>query len=85
VEHFGYNFFYHDMKAITRFQRGFMRLKIILTFFIVLALASLASAQTKISGTAQCGKLDQENSIQIGDRANHSFSISQGKCTRSNA
>jgi hypothetical protein len=81
VEHYGYDFFYNDMKAINGFQGGFMRLKTILTLFIVLALVSLASAQTKISGTAQCGKPDQENSIQIGDRANHSFSISQGKCT----
>ena len=58
-----------------------MRLKIIFTLLIVLALAAAASAQTKISGTAQCGKADQEQSIQIGDRPNHSFTISQGKCT----
>jgi len=58
-----------------------MRLKIILTFLIVFALAAVASAQTKISGTAQCAKADQEQSIQIGDRPNHSFTITQGKCT----
>ncbi len=58
-----------------------MRLKIIFTLLIVLGLAALASAQTKVSGTAQCGKADQEHSIQIGDRPNHSFTISQGKCT----
>jgi hypothetical protein len=58
-----------------------MRLKIIFTLLIVLALAAVASAQTKISATYQCGKADQEHSMQIGDRANHSFAISQGKCT----
>ena len=57
-----------------------MRLKIIFTLLIVLGLAALASAQTKVSGTAQCGKADQEHSIQIGDRPDHSFAISQGKC-----
>ena len=57
-----------------------MRLKTILTFLIVFALAAAASAQTKISGTQQCAKPDQEHSIQIGDRPNHSFVISQGKC-----
>jgi hypothetical protein len=58
-----------------------MRLKIFFTLLIVFALAAAASAQTKISGTEQCGKPDQEHSIQVGDRPNHSFAISQGKCT----
>jgi len=58
-----------------------MRLKTILTFLIVFALATAASAQTKISGTEQCGKPDPEHSLQVGDRTNHSFVISQGKCT----
>jgi len=58
-----------------------MRLKIILTFLIIFALAAAASAQTKISATYQCAKADQEHSIQIGDRPNHSFTINQGKCT----
>ncbi len=58
-----------------------MRLKIIFTLLIVFALAAVASAQTKISGTEQCAKPDQEHSIQVGDRPNHSFAISQGKCT----
>jgi hypothetical protein len=52
-----------------------------LTFLIVFALAAVASAQTKVSGTQQCGKPDQEHSIQVGDKPNHSFVITQGKCT----
>jgi hypothetical protein len=58
-----------------------MKAKTLFLCLIVFALATAASAQTKISGTAQCGKPDQEHSIQIGDRPNHSFAISQGKCT----
>jgi hypothetical protein len=58
-----------------------MRLKTILMFLTVFTLTAAASAQTKISGTVQCGKADQEHSIQIGDRPNHSVTISQGKCT----
>lgn len=58
-----------------------MRLKIIFTLLIVLALAAVASAQTKISGTLQCGKPDQQQAIEVGDRPNHSFVIYQLKCT----
>ena len=58
-----------------------MKLKIIFTLLVVFALAAIASAQTKMSGTAQCGKPDQEYSIQVVDRPNHSFVISQSKCT----
>jgi len=58
-----------------------MRLKIIVTFLIVFALAAVASAQTKISGTVQCSKPNEVHAIQVGDRPNHSFAISQSKCT----
>jgi len=58
-----------------------MRFTAFSLFVIVFALATVATAQTKISGTAQCGKADQEHAIQIGDRPDHSFAISQGKCT----
>jgi hypothetical protein len=58
-----------------------MRLKIFFTLLIVLALAAVASAQTKISGTLQCAKPDQQQAIEVGDRASHSFVISQTKCT----
>ena len=57
-----------------------MRLKIIVTFLIVFALAAAASAQTKISNTAQCGKPEPQYAIQVGDRPNHFFAISQSKC-----
>jgi hypothetical protein len=58
-----------------------MRLKILLSFLAVFALATVASAQTKISGTLRCGKPDQQQAIEVGDRPNHSFVINQMKCT----
>ena len=61
-----------------------MRLKTLLSFLVVFALAAVASAQTKISGTLQCSKPDQQHAIEVGDRPNHSFVISQTKCTWTN-
>ncbi len=49
--------------------------------FLILLGVSLAVAQTKVSGTVQCGKPDQQQSMDVGDRAQHSFNIVQGKCT----
>jgi hypothetical protein len=57
-----------------------MRLKIFFTFLIVFALAAAASAQTKISGTLQCGKPDPVYTIQVGDRPDHAFTISKFTC-----
>jgi len=58
-----------------------MRLTAIPLLTAVLALPVLASGQTKISGTVKCLRPDQAQKIDIGDRSNHSFAISQGKCT----
>jgi hypothetical protein len=58
-----------------------MRLKTLLSFLVVFALAAVASAQTKVSGTLQCAKPDQQHAIEVGDRPNHSFVINQMKCT----
>jgi len=58
-----------------------MRLKIIFTLLIVFALAAVASAQTKISGTLQCSKADPVYAIQVGDRPDHAFTISKLTCT----
>ena len=47
----------------------------------VLGLATLLSAQTKINGTVQCGKPDEQHMLEVGDRPGHSLMISKGKCT----
>ncbi len=58
-----------------------MRLRIFLVPAVVLALAAVAGAQTKISGTVVCAKPDQQQMLEVGDRAGHSLTVSQGKCT----
>ena len=55
--------------------------KAALVILVVLALAASAAAQTKISGTGQCGKADKRYEIEVGDRPGHAFAILQGKCT----
>jgi len=54
-------------------------------FFLVAVLVSFgvasASAQTKISGTLQCGKADTQQVVPVGDRPDHSLGVQQFKCT----
>ena len=58
-----------------------MHLSTIVVFQVVLTLPTAAWAQTKISGTLQCGKSDPSYTIPVGDRADHAFAISKVKCT----
>lgn len=55
--------------------------KSIRVLMMVLALSLFAAAQTKISGTVKCGKPDQFQKIDVGDKPGHCMAISQGKCT----
>jgi hypothetical protein len=52
----------------------------VLVFLVVLALAASAAAQNKFSGTWQCGKVEKDFKIEVGDRPGHAFGIVQGKC-----
>jgi hypothetical protein len=47
---------------------------------LLLTMATVAGAQTKISGTNHCAKADPQTTVQIGDRPNHAFSVGQTKC-----
>ena len=58
-----------------------MTFKAFLTLVVVVTLPTVAGAQTKTSGTSVCGKPDQQQALEVGDRTGHSLSISQGKCT----
>lgn len=60
-------------------MRGIRLSLVTITSFLLLAVS--AGAQTKISGTATCGKPDVEQKVDVGDRVGHSFIVSQGKCT----
>ena len=55
-------------------------MRIQFVFLLTLAV-TMGAAQTKVSGTVECSKPDQQHSIDVGDRPNHSYVISQGKCT----
>jgi hypothetical protein len=61
-------------------QEVFMRFTAI-SCIAVLGLATLVSSQTKISGTVQCAKPDEQHMLEVGDRPGHSLMISKGKCT----
>jgi hypothetical protein len=44
--------------------------------------ASVAAAQTQLSGTAQCsGKPTESYTIEVGDHPGHAYVISKGPCT----
>ena len=58
-----------------------MRTKAILATLMLLALVPAAGAQTKVSGTVQCAKPTESHMLEVGDRPNHAFSITQIKCT----
>ena len=57
-----------------------MRLKAIGTLLIVLATAAVAAAQTKVTGTLQCGKPEAEHALPAGDSPDHVFSMSKVSC-----
>src|SRR5690348_13173699 len=42
---------------------------------------TMATAQTKTSGTEQCSKPDPQHVLPIGDRTDHQMSLQQLKCT----
>ena len=58
-----------------------MKFTTTLVGFCVLALVALTTAQTKISGTAQCGKPDAQQKVDVPDHPGHAISMSQAKCT----
>lgn len=43
--------------------------------------SATAAAQTKVTGTAQCGKPDPQHMVPVGDRPEHSLGVAQLKCT----
>ena len=55
--------------------------RIMLLAGLIALTAGAASAQTKISGTADFGKADQQTVIPSGDGAGHALGVGQRKCT----
>jgi hypothetical protein len=58
-----------------------MRMKIGMAFAALILVAASAGAQTKLSGTIQCAKPDQQTAIPVNDRAGHAFVVVKVKCT----
>ena len=60
-----------------------MRSKLIVAIVVLLSGSTTVLAQTKISGTLHCSKAGtiEEHALEVGDRPNHSLSISKYKCT----
>ena len=58
-----------------------VKLKITLAFAGLLLVVASAHSQTKITGTIQCGKPDQQNAIPVADRPGHAFVVVKVKCT----
>jgi hypothetical protein len=58
-----------------------MRLRTVLSFLAAVALAAAAGAQTKTSGTIQCGKPDPQHAIEAGDKTNHMMGVGKSACT----
>jgi hypothetical protein len=46
----------------------------------VLLLAPLSLAQEKLESQWNCGKASDEHSIDVGDKANHSYAVSKATC-----
>jgi hypothetical protein len=47
--------------------------------------ATVATAQTRIAGDGKCGKPDQVQSIEVGDRAGHALVLLKVSCTFTNS
>jgi len=58
-----------------------MKSRIGLIAFMIVSAATLALAQTHISGTAECSGPEQTHVMRLSDHANHFFVLSQGKCS----
>jgi hypothetical protein len=58
-----------------------MKMKFAMAFAGLILLAAGAGAQTKISGTIQCAKPDQQTAIPVNDKPGHAFVVVKVKCT----
>ena len=54
--------------------------KSLFSICVVCLCASFALAQGKVANEWKCAKPTMQHSIEVGDQANHAYSISQTKC-----
>jgi hypothetical protein len=73
---------WRDNRMLSREKGGVGKMtRYLLLFSCVFAIASSAVAQTKASGTVECGKADPTYTIQVPDEKEFSYIIGQFKCT----
>jgi hypothetical protein len=60
---------------------GIFPRRAMLAFTFLTITATMATAQTKISGDGKCGKPDQQQSMDVGDRAGHALALVKFSCT----
>ena len=60
---------------------GTYRRGAILAFTFLTLTATIATAQTKTTGEGKCGKPEQQQSIDVGDRAGHALALVKFSCT----
>ena len=58
-----------------------MKARILGIACVTFLVAAAAGAQTKISGTAQCGQPETVGKADAGDRAGHTMELGKGSCT----
>jgi hypothetical protein len=67
------------LKDATTFTRG-----AVFAFTLLSLTTTLATAQTKTVGDGKCAKPDQQQSLDVGDRAGHALAIARVSCTWTN-
>jgi hypothetical protein len=60
---------------------GIFTRRAMLALTLLTITTTIATAQTKISGDGKCGKADQQQSMDIGDRAGHALVLVKISCT----
>jgi hypothetical protein len=57
-----------------------MKIRLMAVAGLAFMLASTVSAQSKFSGTVQCGKPDPNYSIEVGDQPGHTYMLQKSSC-----
>jgi hypothetical protein len=60
---------------------GIFSRRAILAFTLFSITTAILTAQTKITGDGKCGKPDQQQAIDVGDRAGHALVLVKFSCT----
>src|ERR1017187_2614764 len=73
--------FRHGEVKMNKIVTGIFSRRVTLAFTLLTITGATATAQTKITGDGKCGKPDQRQSIDVGDRAGHALALLKLSCT----